>query len=65
MNLLTSVDKSTNIFVISHKSDQVSDKFDTVESFYQYMINLFYNFQIIFYSIKKNFLVLFELEFLL
>jgi hypothetical protein len=33
MNLLSSVDKSTNIFVISHKSDQVSDKFDTVLKF--------------------------------
>lgn len=33
MNLLSSVDKNTNIFVISHKSDQVSDKFDTVLKF--------------------------------
>ena len=33
MNLLSSVDKSTNLFVISHKSDQVSDKFDTVFKF--------------------------------
>jgi ABC-type Mn2+/Zn2+ transport system ATPase subunit len=33
MNLLSSVDKNTNIFVISHKSDQVSDKFDTVLRF--------------------------------
>jgi len=33
MNLLASVDKSTNIFVISHKSDQVSDKFDCTLKF--------------------------------
>lgn len=33
MNLLSSVDRNTNIFVISHKSDQVSDKFDTVLKF--------------------------------
>jgi DNA repair exonuclease SbcCD ATPase subunit len=33
MNLLATVDKNTNIFVISHKSDNVSDKFDTVLKF--------------------------------
>ena len=33
MNLLSTIDKSTNIFVISHKSDQVSDKFDTILKF--------------------------------
>jgi DNA repair exonuclease SbcCD ATPase subunit len=33
MNLISTVDKNTNIFVISHKSDQVSDKFDTVLKF--------------------------------
>ena len=33
MNLLSTVDKSTNIFVISHKSDQVSDKFETILQF--------------------------------
>lgn len=33
MNLLSSVDKYTNIFVISHKSDQVSDKFDSILKF--------------------------------
>lgn len=33
MNLLSTVDKHTNIFVISHKSDQVSDKFDSILKF--------------------------------
>jgi DNA repair exonuclease SbcCD ATPase subunit len=33
MNLLSTVDKNTNIFVISHKSDQVSDKFDSILKF--------------------------------
>lgn len=33
LNLLSTVDKSTNIFVISHKSDQVSDKFDSILKF--------------------------------
>jgi DNA repair exonuclease SbcCD ATPase subunit len=33
MNLLSTIDKSTNIFVISHKSDQVSDKFDSILKF--------------------------------
>lgn len=33
MNLLSTVDKNTNIFVISHKSDQVSDKFNKILKF--------------------------------
>ncbi len=33
MNLLSTVDKSTNVFVISHKSDQISDKFNTILQF--------------------------------
>lgn len=33
LNVLSSIKKDTNIFVISHKSDQLFDKFDTVITF--------------------------------
>lgn len=33
MNLLSSVDSGTNIFVISHNTEQISDKFDTTLTF--------------------------------
>ena len=33
MSLLATLDKHTNIFVISHKSDQISDKFDRMLQF--------------------------------
>ena len=33
MDLISSTDKNTNIFVISHKTDQLSDKFDKILQF--------------------------------
>ena len=33
MNLIPTFDNNTNIFVISHKSDQLAEKFDTVLKF--------------------------------
>jgi len=33
MDLISSTDKHTNIFVISHKTDQISDKFDRILQF--------------------------------